>query len=72
MPPSAGQNVYVHLPYYLHCVVGIGILLTGAVYWLFWAVILPKLGGYELVRENRVGIDEWSSNVCSRRAILKA
>lgn len=31
MPPSEGQNVYDHLPYYLHCVVGIGILLAGAV-----------------------------------------
>ena len=57
VPPSAGQNVYEHLPYYLHCVVGIGILLAGAVYWAFWAVLLPKIGGYELVRENRIGSD---------------
>ncbi|KAE9363144.1 amino acid transporter [Stipitochalara longipes BDJ] len=72
VPPSARQNVYEHLPYYLHCVVGIGILLAGAVYWAFWAVILPKIGGYELIRENRIGGDGWSSNVFSRRAIVKS
>ncbi|PMD47200.1 high affinity methionine permease [Hyaloscypha variabilis F] len=72
VPPSPGQNVYQHLPYFLHCVVGIGILLAGAVYWAFWAVILPKIGGYELIRENRIGDDGWSSNVFSRRAIVKS
>ena len=51
---------------------GIGILLAGAVYWAFWAVLLPKIGGYELVRENRIGGDGWSSNVFSRRAIVKS
>ena len=61
--------MYKSLPYYLHCVVGIGILLAGAVYWVFWAVLLPKLGGYELVRDNKIGDDGWSSNVFSRRLI---
>ncbi|KAH6677304.1 amino acid transporter-like protein [Halenospora varia] len=72
VPPSDGQNVYESLPYYLHCVVGIGILLAGAVYWLFWAKLLPRLGGYELVRENKVGSDGWSNNVFVRRPIVKA
>lgn len=63
--------MYEHLPYYLHCVVGIGILLAGAVYWVFWAVLLPKLGGYELVRDNTIGDDGWSSNVFSKRPIAK-
>jgi hypothetical protein len=67
VPPSDGQNVYESLPYYLHCVVGIGIILAGAVYWLFWAVILPKLGGYELVRETVVQDDGWSRNVFSKK-----
>ena len=48
VPPEDGQNVYESLPYWLHCVVGIGIILAGGVYWVVWAVILPKLGGYEL------------------------
>jgi hypothetical protein len=72
VPPSAGQNLYEHLPYYLHCVVGAGILLAGAVYWVFWAKLMPRLGGYELVRENKVGRDGWSSSVFVRRAIVKS
>ena len=71
VPPSQGQNVYKSLPYYLHCVVGIGILVAGAFYWLVWAVILPRIGGYELVRENKVGNDGWSHNTFERRAIVK-
>ncbi|KAA8903603.1 high affinity methionine permease [Sphaerosporella brunnea] len=63
VPPEAGQSVYKNLPYWLHCVVGIGFLLAGAVYWAFWAVLLPKLGGYELVRETVIERDGWSRNV---------
>lgn len=70
VPPSHGQNVYNSLPYYLHCVVGIGIFVAGAIYWLIWAVILPRFGGYRLERENLVGDDGWSSNVFVRRAIV--
>ncbi|CZR55965.1 probable MUP1-High affinity methionine permease [Phialocephala subalpina] len=67
VPPSAGQNVYEHLPYYLHCVVGIGILLAGGVYWLIWAKILPKIGGYELARVSTLMDDGWTRNVFSRK-----
>ncbi|KUJ18813.1 amino acid transporter [Mollisia scopiformis] len=67
VPPSAGQNVYEHLPYYLHCVVGIGILLAGAVYWSIWAIILPRIGGYDLIRESKVMDDGWTRNVFARR-----
>jgi hypothetical protein len=67
VPPSAGQNVYEHLPYFLHCVVGIGILLAGAVYWSFWAILLPKIGGYELVRVHKVGDDGWSKTHFERK-----
>lgn len=51
VPPSDGNDIYETLPYYLHCVVGWGIIAVGGVYWVVWAVILPRLGGYELVRE---------------------
>lgn len=71
VPPSDGQNVYDDLPYYLHCVVGIGIILAGAVYWLVWAIILPKIGKYELVKENRIGADGWSRNVFARKPVAK-
>lgn len=72
VPPSAGQNVYEHLPYYLHCVVGIALFVAGAIYWVIWAKILPRLGGYELVREHLVGADGWSNNVFQRRPLVKS
>lgn len=60
VPPSDGQSVYESLPYWLHCVVGFGIIFAGGVYWLVWAVILPKLGNYRLEREVIVDdIDGW-------------
>jgi hypothetical protein len=71
IPPDDGQNVYEHLHYYLHCVVGIGVFVAGAIYWLLWAVILPKLEKYELVRENELMEDGWTRNVFSRRPVLK-
>ena len=48
---TGDESVYESLPYYLHCLVGIGILLAGLVYWVVWAKILPKIGGYSLQRE---------------------
>lgn len=71
IPPSAGQSVYEHLPYYLHCVVGIGILVAGGVYWVFWAVLGPRWGGYELVREETSMEDGsgWTRNRFIRRKI---
>ncbi|CAK3784412.1 amino acid transporter [Lecanosticta acicola] len=60
VPPTEGNDIYEHLPYYLHCVVGWGIIAGGGIYWLLWAIVLPKLGGYELVREAYVDeIDGW-------------
>jgi hypothetical protein len=66
VPPDQGQNVYENLPYYLHCVVGIGLFGAGVVYWLVWAIILPKLGNYELVRETVVMDDGWTTNLFRR------
>ena len=63
VPPNAGQNVYKSLPYYLHCVVGIALFFAGALYWLIWAKILPKIGGYKLMREHVISSDGWSGNV---------
>jgi hypothetical protein len=70
IPPDAGQNVYHDLWYALHCVVGMGVIAAGGVYWLVWAKILPWVGGYELVRETEVGeLDGWERNVFSRRKV---
>ena len=70
VPPSAGQNIYDDLPYWIHCVVGFGIIIAGGVYWLIWAVILPKIGKYELIRETQYdSIDGWERNVLTRRPL---
>ncbi|EXJ76186.1 uncharacterized protein A1O5_00694 [Cladophialophora psammophila CBS 110553] len=72
VPPSNGQNVYKDLPYYLHCVVGMGIIAAGGFYWLTWAVLLPRLGNYELVREVEISpLDGWERRVLSRRKITR-
>ncbi len=64
VPPENGQNVYQNLPYWIHCVVGFGIILAGGVYWLFWAIILPSIGKYELVQEKFVDdLDGWERTV---------
>ncbi|GJN70699.1 high-affinity methionine permease [Purpureocillium lilacinum] len=60
IPPEEGQSVYDSLPYYIHCVVGFGIIFAGGVYWVIWAKLLPWIGRYELVRETVVDdIDGW-------------
>ena len=70
VPPSDGQNVYNHLPYWIHCVVGFGLILAGGVYWVVWAKILPRLGKYELVREVRFDdIDGWERNVFVKKPL---
>jgi amino acid transporter len=66
VPPSAGQSVYNELPYYLHCVVAIAIFVFGALYYLVWAVLMPKFGKYMLVKETVVDADGWSRSVFTR------
>ncbi|KAK1750378.1 amino acid/polyamine transporter I [Echria macrotheca] len=70
VPPTDGQNVYETLPYWIHCVVGFGIIAAGGFYWLVWAVVLPKIGRYELVRETVIDdIDGWERNVFYKRPL---
>ncbi|KAG1788730.1 amino acid transporter [Suillus plorans] len=47
--PPGGIGDTPPLPYYLYCLVGIGIMLAGVLYWAVWRIVLPKLFGYELV-----------------------
>ncbi|KAL8286131.1 hypothetical protein RQP46_004619 [Phenoliferia psychrophenolica] len=63
VPPSAGNAPYTSLPYWLHVVVGFGLLAAGVAYYIVWALILPKLGKYKLERELVVGADGISRNV---------
>lgn len=63
VPPSAGQNVYEHLPYYLHCVVGTALFVVGAILWYIWVIVLPKFRKYSLrIREVRSQDDEFIRN----------
>lgn len=70
VPPEDGQNIYEDLPYWIHCVVGFGVIFAGGVYWLVWAVILPKIGRYELVQETVVDeIDGWERQVFLKKPL---
>lgn len=70
VPPEDGQSIYENLPYWIHCVVGFGVIAAGGVYWLIWAVILPKIGHYELVQETVVDdIDGWDRSVFYKRPL---
>ena len=50
MRPPGGKGD-TSLPYWLSSVVGIAVLVTGAVWWAVWRKVLPAVGGYELVPE---------------------
>nr|OQO23724.1 hypothetical protein B0A51_09031 [Rachicladosporium sp. CCFEE 5018] len=70
IPPDDGQSIYESLPYWLHCVVGWGIIAGGGLYWLIWAKIAPKIGKYELVREATVDeVDGWERHYFVRRSL---
>ncbi|KIY73695.1 high affinity methionine permease [Cylindrobasidium torrendii FP15055 ss-10] len=56
-PPPPGGEPYVDLPYWTHAVAGWAVFGIGFVYWLIWAHILPKIGGYKLERREETGKD---------------
>lgn len=62
IPPSAGQSVYNDLPYWIHPVVTWGIFGVGAAYWVLWTIILPRVGGYQLVVREVIGTDGFWRN----------
>lgn len=73
VPPTDGNSVYETLPYYLHCVVGWAVIAGGGIYWLIWAIVAPKIGKYELVREAYVDeIDGWESHRFVRRPLVRS
>jgi amino acid transporter len=70
VPPTDGVSIYESLPYYLHCVVGWAVIAAGGLYWLVWTIILPKLGKYELVREEHIDeLNGWSRYEFVRRPL---
>ncbi|KAH9906117.1 amino acid transporter [Epithele typhae] len=48
LKPANGVGDTPPLPYYLYCLVGIGVMAAGVVYWAAWRV-LPGYLGYELI-----------------------
>ncbi|KAL1871905.1 methionine permease [Diaporthe australafricana] len=70
VPPEEGQNVCESLPYWIHCVVGFGVIFAGGIYWFVWAKLLPKIGKYQLVRETVVDdIDGWDRAVFVKKPL---
>ncbi|KAI0065303.1 high-affinity methionine permease [Artomyces pyxidatus] len=63
VPPAPGLSPYVHLPYWLHVVVSLGVFAVGGVYWIFWAKVFPRLGGYRLERHLEIQDDGVSRSV---------
>lgn len=61
-PDTPSENTYKTLPYYLHCVVGIGLLVAGGIWWLFAFKIWPYLRGYVVKTETHTDINGWSRN----------
>lgn len=59
-PPLEADNVYEKLPYYSHCIGGVAVFGLGALYWLVWARLLPRLGSYRLAQITTIGRDGWS------------
>ena len=57
IPPSAGESVYQHLPYWIQCVVAWGVFGFGGFYWVIWARVLPKINHYKLVAKDVLGED---------------
>ena len=70
-PTGEGESIYTSLPYYVHCLAGLGVFVLGAIYWAFWAKFFPWLGGYRLVQEPVIGEDGWSRTVINKVPISK-
>ena len=51
IPPDEKETTY---PHYVFPLVGISVLLLGAAYWVYWAVVKPAIGGYKIVTERFV------------------
>jgi len=50
VPPEDG-HADVSFWYATYLVVGIGLLLLCALYYYIWVVLLPRIGGYDIVEE---------------------
>ncbi|KAJ8514783.1 hypothetical protein ONZ45_g7728 [Pleurotus djamor] len=69
LPPANGRGDTPPIPYYVYCLVGIGIMWLGVFYWATWRVILPKVFGYELVPRKEVLEDGTVVTLFSRKKV---
>ncbi|CRK23578.1 hypothetical protein BN1723_013029 [Verticillium longisporum] len=51
--PPTGSSDPDGYPYYVFPVVGVGVLLLGALWWLCWTKIWPSIGGHKIVAERQ-------------------
>ncbi|KAJ7149056.1 amino acid transporter [Mycena crocata] len=58
------------LPYYLYCLVGIGIMFLCVVYWAVWRVVLPRVFGYVLAPRKEQLADGTFVTLFSREKVL--
>lgn len=54
IPPEDNTTSY---PYYVFPVVGVGVLVFGAIYWAVWTKLLPFIGGYKVISERVISED---------------
>ncbi|ETS74501.1 hypothetical protein PFICI_14367 [Pestalotiopsis fici W106-1] len=66
IPPDGDWNAEGY-PYFVFPVVGVGVLLLGAVYWVCWTKIWPAIGGYR-IEAQRI-IDEQGVEVIRYRKV---
>ena len=52
--PPGGIGDTPPLPCYLYCLIGIAILVGGALYWAAWKLVLPHVFGFRLVQTKEV------------------
>ncbi|KAK3389880.1 amino acid permease-domain-containing protein [Podospora didyma] len=56
IPPDGDWNADGY-PYYVFPVVGVAVLLLGAVYWTLWTKVWPAVKGHKIVAERVVDVD---------------
>ncbi|KAF4564884.1 hypothetical protein EYR40_011058 [Pleurotus pulmonarius] len=72
LPPANGVGDTPPLPYYLYCLVGIGIIVLGVVYWAVWRIVLPHVFGYHLVPRKETLDDGTVITLFSRQKLTYA
>lgn len=57
IPPEGGDLSPDGYPFYVFPVVGVGVLIAGAVYWLLWKRVWPSIHGYSIQTEHYISED---------------